>query len=423
MRAPSWATSERYLISFSAWQRYCGADPNIIGRPLVIGGITRVVVGVMPKEFFFPEPAVQLWVPIQPGRRALAPGQMSFLGVGRLASSRTLESARAEVAASVRSPRSPGDSGLRPTLGLFPLTQVVVADYRTAVWALVGASVSLLLIVIANVGTILLVRVDARRNELAIRAALGAGPARLCRQLMTEQLTLACAAGALGLVVAKLCVTLAQHVRLFEGSRISSVTFGWHTSAVLLAIAFIVFPAATVMPWRRTRAVNPSDALKTGGPNVSGGSRTALRALILFELTVTPPLLLAASLFFAHFLRAVQTDWGFLPLHASMIELQLPESLERRLAPQVDLIERAMGSVASLPNVEAVGMGYSVPIRIGAYRRGVRVVAEGRAVDPDVDIAEFRVSRGYFKALGTSIIRGREFTEGDVRSAEKVTSD
>ena len=408
------ADEREVLISFNAWHTLFAARPDIVGTSVTIDGAARTVVGVMPRGFFFPDPSVQLWVPHRREQRFLRPGQMAFLAVGRLASGRTVESAAAELAT-----RAFG-ADRAPAIGIFPLTEVVVGSYRLAMWSLVGASVSLLLIVMANVGVILLVRVNSRRNELVIRAALGATTGRLCRQLLTEQLALAGVASVLGLMIAQVCVSLAKHVRLLDGSRILDASLGLNALGTLLLIALLALPLATVLLGHRLRSITASGLRWAAGPSAVGSPRAVLRSLVLFELTVTPPLLMAAMLFFSSFVRVVQTDWGFRPSAAAMVELRLPAAMEGRLEAQIELIEQAMHLIAARPEVAGVGMGYNVPIQHGVFQQGLQISADGRTVGSDVTIAEYRVSHGYFRALGTDIVRGREFTEADTASSERV---
>lgn len=408
------------VISFNAWYTYFAARPDVVGAPLYVDGTKRIVVGVMPRGFFFPDPTVHLWIPHRTQERMGTPGQMMFIAVGRLASGRTVESARAEIATRAAASGTSSASQRIPNIGIFPLTEVVVSDYRLAVWYLTGASVSLLLIVMANVCAMLLTRADGRRTELAIRVALGATTRRLYGLFLAEQFVVTCAASVLGLLVAQFCLALAKRVQLFAGSRIEDAAIGWPAVGVLVVTGLAVFPVASLFPGHRFRTPAGTGRLATAGSDVAGSPRGVLRALVLVELTLTPPLLLAASLFFWSFVRLVQADWGYEPSHAMMIDLELPAAVERQLQPQIELTEQAMQLIGRIPDVAAVGMGYSVPIRGGMFQRGVRLGIDDRVVGAEANIEEHRISQGYFEALGTHIVRGREFSAKDTAAGDRL---
>ncbi len=409
---------QEVLVSYSAWRSLFGARSDIVGAEVIIDGAKRTVVGVMPRGFFFPDPTAQLWVPHRRDQRAGTPGQMMFLALVRVDPERTLESAKAEIATLLSLPAERPQRA--PAVGIFPLTDVAVRDYHRAVWSLTAAAVSLLLLIVANVTTIQMTRLHGRRSELAIRSALGATPARLLRELLIEQFMVTAAAGILGLPIAQVCMALAKHVQLLDGSRVQDAEIGLLTGGVLVVLALVTAPIATVAGGRSVRWA-PASGFLTGDTHGGGHKPSVgLRSVVLFELSVAPPLLLAGSMFFSSFAQAVTTEWGFRPSNAAMFAVRFPPSMARRVQRQVELTEDAMRSIARLPQVAAVGMAYRAPVRQGDFQRGVVVRVHGKIVGSDVGIEEQRVSHGYFSALGADILQGREFEEADGFGREPV---
>ena len=409
---------QEVLLSYGAWRSLFGGRSDIVGAQVIVDGAERTVVGVMPRGFFFPDPTVPLWMPHRRDQRAGSPGQMMFLAVVRLAPGRALASAKAEMAAVLSAAARKPKSG--PAIGIFPLTNVAVRDYARAVWSLAGASISLLLLVVANVTTLQLTGMHRRRSELAVRSALGATPGRLLREVLIEQAMTTVAAGLLGLSVAELCLALVRRVQFLDGSRVQDAGIGMFTGGVLIVLALVVIPVAT-FPGRKAVRTAPAGSLLSGD-SLGGGRAPAsgLRSVVLFELAVAPPLLLAGSMFFSSFAQAVTTDWGFRPSGAALVEVRFPLDIARRLQRQVDLTEAVMGSIAKQPEVAAVGMGYAAPVQGGGFQRGVAIRIHGRVVGADALIEEHRISHGYFRALGAQVFEGREFTEADGAGRDPV---
>ncbi len=409
---------QEVLVSFSAWQRHFGARRDIVGSAVIIDGSKHTVVGVMPEGFFFPDATVQMWVPHHRKERLGSPGQMMFLALARMTPGESLDGARAKVASLLRQtgPKRPS----APAIGLFPLTEVAVRDYRQALWWLTIASVSLLLLVVANVTTAQLGRMRGRQSELAIRAALGATPGRLMREFLEEQFVGAAVAAFLGLLVAQFCLALVRGSQFWSGSRVQDAGLTWLTGAAVSAAAVTLVPLATLMGRQAVRLAPVGASWRPRGLNGDFTRPAGLRGVILLELAVAPTLLLAASMSFSSFVDAVTTEWGFQPSGSAMVDVRLPLGMERRARQQSELTEQALRSIARLPNITAAGMGYRVPVHGGLFQRGLVIRVPDRVFDSDALIEENRISHGYFKALGTPILQGREFTQADDAGREQV---
>ncbi|HEY0872736.1 MAG TPA: ABC transporter permease [Vicinamibacterales bacterium] len=410
--------SRAILISFNAWRKYFGETPRPLGATIRLDDVSWTVVGVMPRDFFFPEPDVEFWLPLTADQLRRSPGEMSFLALARLASRQTIETAAAELAINRSGSLT---TGTVPTIGLFPLRDVTLNDSHGVVWSLFGSGGFLLLIVWTNVCILLSIQADARRHEIAIRTCLGAPAGRLYRQLLGEHLAVVATAGVLGVAVAHICLAVLHAFGSGTASRFDHARIGFHTYAVLLLLAIAILPITSAVAGRTIRYSAPAALLKPSSLIGSNGARLpVLRGLVLLELTLAPPLLLAAALFFTNFLRVVHTDWGFRAVGATLVDLELPSALERQLQPQIEITEAAVSAIQQLPEVEAVGMGYSVPIRHGTFRRGISISVRGRTIGSDANIAEFRVSPGYFRSLGIALVQGREFGEADTTNSKPV---
>ncbi|RPH58598.1 MAG: FtsX-like permease family protein, partial [Acidobacteria bacterium] len=408
---------QEVLVSFGAWQSLFAARRDIVGASVIIDGTKRTVVGVMPQGFYFPDATVQLWVPHRRTERVGHPGQMMFVALGRAPRGQTLAGVRAKVTAFL--PRvGPNGSHAAP-IGFFPLTEAAVRDYQQAVWWLTAASVALLLLVVANDTTNQLGRLHGRQSELAIRAALGATPGRLMRELVAEQFLTAVVSGLLGLLVASLCVALVRGGHFWAGSRIQDAEITRRTFVVGVG-AVILVPLATFLGALAGRLNRQGGYWRRDVLNGAYTSPAGLRGVILFELAVAPTLLVAASMSFSTFVNAVTTDWGFEPSGSVMVGVRLPPAMGRRLGQQSEFTEAALRSISKLPNITAVGMGYRIPMAGGSWQRGLSVRVPGKLVGAEAGVEEHRISHGYFRALGTPIVQGREFTPADDVSHDLV---
>jgi putative ABC transport system permease protein len=398
------------ILSYELWQKRFGGNRDIVGSPISINGLPYDVIGVAPKGFRILGSA-DLWMPMaipdnqKPGRRN------DFIGViGRVKPGVTREAALTEMnLIAKRLEQQYPDSNTGWTLKLVPLHEELVGNVKevlVTLWAAVGL---VMLIVCVNVASLLLTRSAARKKELAIRAALGASPGRLVRQLLTEAMILGLIGGGLGLLLAnwgtRLLIAYGSTTvpRLQLASLDSTVLL--FTLAVSL-IAGLLFGMAPALEFVRPRLAT---ALNEGGrvATQSVGSRRLRRTLVIAEVSVSLMLLIGAGLMIRTLESLQGVDAGFRPEKVLAFRVFLPPAQykdEQIITFVNQMIERASG----LPGVKSVGAVNGLYIREGAPILTFSV--EGRADagagnEPDAHLG--LMTPGFYSAMGIKLVRGR----------------
>jgi predicted permease len=425
--------NERVIVlSHPLWKNRFGADPAIIGTTLRLNTQVYTVIGVMPEGFYFPTPRVQAWVPF-----AFTPGQKSdqergneySTMIARLKPGATLDAVQRDLdAIQVRNAeRLPDSAEFWRTSGfggrVVGFLEQNVSNLRGMLWLVQAGVAAALLIGCANVASLLLARAMARERELAIRAALGAGRARLMRLLLTESLLLFLAGGALGLLVAWWSVEalgslgLSTLPRGFDVRLDPSVFAFTLLCSLLTGLAFGALPA-----WSASRG-DAAAALKEAGTRGSAGRRTTLlrAALVTGEIALAVMLLSTAGLLVRSFQRLQQENPGFSPGGVITAQLALPAAKYNEPAKRVAFADATLARLRALPGVTAAGLTDVLPFTGNN--------SQGSYALPDVTLPpgaplphgqQRRVDPGYFQALGLSLVRGRLFTEADTATTQKV---
>ncbi len=403
------------LLGYGYWQRAFGGDPGVIGQTLRIGGSPATIIGVLARGFRLPRIAADLVLPAQLDPAA-TPVNSHYLGVvGRLAPGATLATANAQLARRVtgfteRYPQaySPGfirQFGFRAEA--VPLRDEVLGNVSRGLWVLFGAVALVLLIACANVANLFLVRTEGRRRELAVRAALGAGRARLARSSLTESLVLTLFAGALGLWLASAAARLLRALGPTDLPRLAEVRVGWAGALFCAGIAAAAGVAFGLFPVLR-RSVDLG-LLREAGRGLSGGAvrRGARRALVAGQVALGVVLLAAGILLLRSFQRLRAVDPGFRAGRALTLEVALPSQGYTDYASTTAFWRQATSRIRDLPGVAAVGAGGALPVADGSSCAVLNVedlpaerAGEARCV------AKASVTPGYFAALGIPL-RGR----------------
>ncbi len=404
------------MLTEELWRSRFGADPSIVGRAIVLDEVPRTVIGVLPsdawmlKEDTFFVPAV-----LTPGAGRTGRGEHWASVFGRLAADTTVARAEAELR-TVKKQLNAQYPGFKQNWGVMvrPVTEVIGGMTRTPMLILLAAVSVVLLIACANVANLLLARSCHRQQELAVRAALGAGVGRLVRQVLTENLVLALLGGLAGTVVAYAGV---EALRVFTAGAMP-ITFTPRLDAQVLlfslAVTIATGPLVGLLPALRARRVDLSAAMNTGnkGGGSSGGPRTQ-SALAAAEVALTVVLLASAGLLMRSLANAASADPGFEPARVLAFEVSLPQASygtrERRLAFSTHLLNRLRG----LPGVEAAGSGMAIPFSGGGYGEFFRR-PDGGGREPVIGRLDF-VSPGYLEALGARLLAGRHLNETDNR--------
>lgn len=407
------------VLSHALWQRRFGGDASVIGGKAVLNGAAHIVVGILPPDFAFPYSAAEVWLP-QPGRPPMYDAEQIARGAAylnltaRLAPGATLAQARAAAAAADLAYRTahPGNVDASVTLEVIPFQDELIGTHRAAFWTLFAAATLVHLIACANVANLLLARFTARRREMAMRVALGAGRARLLGLCAFEALLLvlpACALGTLlaaglgGVLQEVVNRTLAQPVAV--GLDFPALAFAIGLS-LLTGLALGWLPAAQASRRDLHAALRENVSLATA----ARGTQMLRRGLLVAEVASSFALLVVAALLGLAYLRLQRTDPGLDPRGVLLANIELSRAgyaaPEKQAAFATPLLER----LAALPGVAAAALADSPPLH-GNATFSPYAAADRPLPPPDQRMMAIRriVSTGFFRAAGVPLRRGRDF--------------
>ncbi len=425
------------IVSYGYWRRYLGGSTDLSQFHLRMDGAVYSVVGVMPERFDFP-PATGAWIP-----RELFPPDPSrsghnWRGVGRVRDGITVVQAHADLSAIAR--RIENQYGKRVDLNdaaVVPLADAMVGDVRTALLTLLGAVGLLLLVACANVAGLLLSRNSARRKELAVCVALGAGRGRLIQQFLSESFSLSLAGGVLGVSIAIWAVRVLPAILPANLPRQEGVSV--NTEVLLFALAATVAVAVLLglfAAWRAA-AEDLQQALSAGSRGYGGtGASQRLRGiLVVGEIAATLVILVGAALLGRSFVRLISTSPGFSQQNLIVMEFLPPNpkgqafAMERSdIARQAHLMDDIMTRLRAIPGADTVGLAGAMPVAAGDnLADGGFLILNGQK--PPADFHELAriaqnssqlghadycvASEAYFRTMGIPLIRGRIFEELD----------
>ena len=407
------------VLGDGLWRRSFGADPGAVGGEVRIDGVAHTVVGVTGRDLRLPGLGTpDLWLPLpRPTEAAFSRGSHSnVFAIGRLAPGRTLEQARAEMErlAATLAERHP-DTNLEVGVGLMPWRERLVRDARRALFVLWGAVGFVLLIACVNVANLLLVRAALRERELAVRAALGAGRARLVRQLLAESLVLGLLGGGAGLLLAAWGVDL---LRRFAGDAATAASLRLDPPVLLftLGLGVLVGPLMGLLPALRASGGDLVRRLQDGGrKGATPASGRLLRLLMAVEIGLAVVLAMAAGLL----ARSVRNLWlvdpGFATERVLALDLRLPAPRYPAAAQRTAFFESLLERAAGLPGAAAVAL--VDPLPLGGSSSATSIDVEGFIPEAGRSLPSVRyqrVSAEYFRALDLSLLRGRTFTAGEL---------
>ena len=411
------------LLSHAFWSERLGADSTAVGRVLELDGEPHTVSGVMPKGFHIPgRPRDEVWPILQtapPEYRA----PFWLLGVARLSPGVDPELAadRLRAVETVVKERYP-DSPQQWSYATVPLHTVLVADTRSTVLLLFGGVVLLLLIATANVTNLLLARATARSPEFAVRTALGAGRARLGRQLLTESLVLALAGATLGIAIAWAGVKALPALAPPELVGLEGVRIDLGVLAFTLGVSVLVGAMIGLLPALRLPHGAVGTLVREGGRGGGGARVGDLRALLVgAEFALATMVLVGAGLIGTSLLRLHRVDTGAEADGVGVVRFSMAESRYRTAEQVTALADRLVEEARSAPGVEAAALGMAVPpsrlVMRQPYTPEGLVYAEGQTAPV---AAQLLVTPGYFETLGVRLLAGRDFTAFDRDSTPPV---
>jgi predicted permease len=435
------------VMSYAFWQRRFGGDGSVLGRTVALDGRSYEIVGIMPPSFKFldlkPQPdvidamridAIQMLRCAECAPSPLGLGFLNYTGMARLKDGVTPAEATADVARMlpIWLDAWPAPAGQREAIAnwrlapvLTPLKDDVVGGVAEMLWLLMATVGAVLLIACANIANLLLVRADARRHELTIRAVLGAGRRRIAGELLRESLVLGALGGVIGLALAYAGLELLSAFAPANLPRVEDIAVGAPVLAFAVAAAFVSSLAFGAIP--AVKHAFGSDAMLGAGARGSTASREGNRtrgALIVVQVALALVLLVGAGLMIRTFQALTTIDPGFTdPEHIQLTSVFIPPwaipEHERAFRIQYEILER----IAALPGVAAVGIGGAGVGGRGFSRPGAAIEVEDRPDLPDAAPASRNfapISPGYFQALGTRLVAGRDITWADVDDARPV---
>jgi putative ABC transport system permease protein len=406
------------VISHALWQRRFGGNPNVIGQNINITGNQHTIVGVAPADFKTPVPgpkAPDLWFPFalnfDESRR-----RSDFLNVfARLKPGATVEQARAEMEAlGARLAEEHPATNAGWTVKVEPLHERVVGNIRQALWVLMGVVGFLLLIACANVANLQLARAAARRQEIAVRTALGAGRVRIMRQLLTESVLLSLAGGALGLVLAAWGVELLVALSPGNIPRLEEVGLDARVLAFTLGVSALTGIVFGLLPALSASKTDVAVSLKEGGARGSTAGRGARRlrgSLVVAEIAITAVLLAGAGLMIRSFAAVQAVDPGFSPDRILTFDFALPMTTYKEAPQRAAFYEQLTARAASIPGVEHAAVVDALPLTDNASV--LAFVIEGRPPLPPEKVQDaqlFSVTPDYLDVMGMPLVRGERLT-------------
>jgi predicted permease len=436
---PAAEGADPVIISYGFWQRRFGGDEDAIGRELSLDSRPARVVGIMPADFRFldlsTQPDVISAVRIDEASLIITAG-WSYQGLARLKPGVTPDEARADIDRmrpiwidSWPLPQIPGAT--REVLASFPVAAVVrplkddiVGGAASMLWVLMGAIGAVLLVACANIANLTLVRADARRQELAVRAALGAGPARIARALLVENLVLGVTGSALGLLLAYVGLHFLVALGPSNLPRLQEIGVYAPVLAFTVTVSLLstlAFGSMTVLK----HAVRSAPILtSTRSATTSRERGRARNALVVVQVALALALVVSSALMIRTFQQLRDVDPGFArPTTVQSARIWLPVSMLGQPERYTRIQHEMLDKIAALPGVTSVGFASALPMEGPGWGGNAPIVIEGRVPPPGVfptTRGNKFVSPGYFEAMGTRLIAGREITWSDIEAGGRV---
>jgi len=416
------ATGQFVVLSHALWQSYFGGDPGVIGTSIRLDGIPHTVIGVMPASFQFPSRSVEAWTPLVFREEDYVDRTDTYLRVvARLRPGVSAEQARQELAiVSQRLERQYPDENKDIRVTLLGLRDELSQRARLLVLALCGASLCILLLACANLASLFLARGAHRARELAVRAALGAGPERLVRQLVTESVGVAFVGGVVGVAVAAAAVPLLA--RLVP----SSLPIAQHASLDLrvlaLAAVFVLLTgfAFGLVPAVRAGRSSALDALRSGARTAGGRTQRLRAALVIVEVAASVVLLVTSGLLIRAVWRIQSTDPGFVADNVLTLQTALPLPKYEATARRAQFYDRVLEDVRAIPGVRSAAYVTGLPMAMTGGIWPVSLPGEEVVRDSAHNVSLRYVTPQLFATLGIPLRRGRDVAVTDTNEQPLV---
>jgi len=416
------------ILSYGTWMTRFGGRRDVVGETIGLSGDPFTIVGVLPREFAFaPRGGAELWVPLldkSPCEQRRSCHDLD--GVGRLRDGVSLVQARADlekIAAQLMIQYPTSNTG--QSANVQPLSEFIVGKVRPILLTLLAGAGLLLLIACVNVSSLLLVRSESRRREIAVRGALGATPVRLLRQFVTEALLLAVVGCGGGVFAAVGMMSLLQSLfpkQIAQGAPfLSQVGLNAHAWIFAGAVALLAMLLMALTPALRLATRDIHGALSEGGRTAAGRFWRRLGAnLVVVELTIAVVLLAGAGLLGKSLYRLLHVDIGFDPTHLATVQLMMTDPASQK-PEQLRALYREIETRASrLPGVESLGLTSDLPVQCFCDTDWIRIPGKPFHGEHN-DVMERDISLDYMPTLGAKLVEGRLFTAEDDAHHPQVT--
>lgn len=404
------------VLSYRFWQNRFGADPDAVGRSLIVDGQAHTVVGILPEDFRFPNGAPELWLPLALGEAGWAERRNHFLsGIGRLRSGVGIDDGLADLTAIAhRREEEYPNTNPGSLVNVFGLRDVMVGDVEQPLWLMMAAAAFVLLIACANVANLFLARGLAREREFAVRGALGAGRRRLLHLLTTESLLLAVIGGAAGIFLAWLGL---ETVRVLNPGNLPRIETIGINGPVLLFCALVtlltslLFGIAPAFLIARSKLVN---SLRAGSARLtqSTASRRAKNILAVIQIAAAVVLLAGAGLLIRSFVRLQRVDPGFTSESVLQATISLAGERYRTTTAVHNFQQELTNGLVRAPAIEQAGEVSNPPMSMAPQ---IFLRIEGREPEGDQPpvVSRIYASSRYFAVLDLTLLEGRLFDDLD----------
>lgn len=411
------------VLSSSAWERYFGADPGVVGRSVDINGASFTVAGVLPAGAAYPAEG-EVWLPLSlldaPTRASRV--WHSVRVMGRLRPGVTMTEANADlqtIAARLATAYPATNKNI--TARLTPLREQLIGRLRPAILSLMGAVTLILLIACANVANLLMVRATAARREVAVRQALGADRSQLFSQFLAQTLVLCLAGGGLGVAFAASALPLLRvalaHSATLDPAMIQSIGLSVPVLLFTLTVCTLTAVLFGLLPVMKN-SLSLADLLRPGDRGNTGGHGRSRAVLVSGEIAVAVVVLFLSTLVIRSFQKLLSVDLGFRTDHLFSAEVTLPQPKYQAGSPEANhFFQRLLDAVAQTPGVAAVGTTNVVPLKPSLVMTRFLVEGAPPSAPGTFPAAQIRsVSPGFFRALGPAVQEGRVFEQKDLDS-------
>ncbi|MEO8025675.1 MAG: ABC transporter permease [Bryobacteraceae bacterium] len=415
------------MLSYSAWQTRYGGRADVLGTTVTLNDTPTVIIGVLPKEFHFaPAEPADFWMALRAaGSCELRRSCHNLYGVARLKDGIPFEAALADVRSIAKQlERQYPDMNRDQGATLAPLTEVIVGNIRPILLVLFGGAFLLLVIASVNVASLLLVRSESRRREIAVRAALGASASRMASQFIIEGVVLVAAGSALGILGAwwlmQVLTTLIPANMMASMTYLHGIALNGRVLAFAAGVSLLAGVLFSITPALRLASPRIREGLAEGSRGSAGLAWRRLGSkLVVIELATAMILLVSAGLLTKSLNRLLHVELGFQPDHLVAMQVGAPQARYGKAAQAIAFEREVKSRVEQLPGVASVAVSTGVPISHNGNTMWFRVL--GRPWHGEhLECPERDVSANYFSTIGAKLIRGRYFTESEDASKPPV---